>query len=349
VSCANGLLDVGSRELQAHDPRFFNSTSVPFDFDPDPLDAVGWETFLDTLWGDDEASKSALAEWFGYVVSGRTDLHKILLIVGPTRAGKGVISRTLGKLVGIQNVAGPTLSSLSGDFGLAPLLGKSLAVVSDARLNGRGAQVVVERLLSISGEDTLTVNRKYRDQWTGKLPARLMLCSNELPMLGDASMAVAGRFVPLLLTESFYGREDLELETRLASELTGILAWALDGLSRLNIRRQFTRPANVEDTLRALQDLASPTGAFVRDCCDPGTDKLVPIDDLYRVYRSWAEIGGHPKSSKTLFGRDLRAVLGGRLKVTQPGSGENRRRFYEGIDLTPAARKLLEDRVAEPR
>ena len=97
---------------------------------------------------------------------------------------------------------------------------------------------MVERLLSISGEDTLTVNRKYRDQWTGKLPARLMLCSNELPHLGDASMAVAGRFVPLLLTESFYGKEDLTLEDELAAELPGILNWALDGLERLAERRQ---------------------------------------------------------------------------------------------------------------
>jgi putative DNA primase/helicase len=349
VSCANGLLDVGSRLLVAHDPRYFNSTSVPFDFDPYALDPVEWEAFLDALWDDDQDSKSALAEWFGYVVSGRTDLHKILLLVGPTRAGKGVISRMLGKLVGAENVAGPTLSSLSGDFGLAPLLGKSLGVVSDARLNGRGAQIVVERLLSISGEDTMTVNRKYRDQWTGKLPARLMLCSNELPMLGDASMAVAGRFVPLLLTETFYGREDLELETRLGRELTGILAWALDGLTRLNTNGRFTRPPNVEDTLRMLQDLASPTGAFVRDCCEQGADKSVLIDDLYRVYRWWADIGGHSKSSKTVFGRDLRAALGGRLKVTQPGSGDNRRRVYEGIDLTADARKRLEDRKAESR
>ena len=123
------------------------------------------------------------------MISGRLDLHKILLIVGPTRAGNGVISRTLGRLVGTENVAGPTLSSLSGDFGLAPLLGKSLAVVSDARLNGRGAHVVVERLLSISGEDTLTVNRKYRDQWTGKLLARIVLCSNERPQNPDGRTA----------------------------------------------------------------------------------------------------------------------------------------------------------------
>jgi putative DNA primase/helicase len=182
-----GLLDVGRRELLSHDPRFWNATSVPFPYDPGAPAPGRWLAFLDDLWGDDAASIAALQEWFGYTISGRLDQHKILLLVGPTRAGKGVTSRILAALVGDENVAGPTLSSLNGDFGLAPLLGKTLAVVSDARLNGKGAHTVVERLLSISGEDTLTVNRKYRDQWTGKLPCRLMLCSNELPQLGDAS------------------------------------------------------------------------------------------------------------------------------------------------------------------
>ena len=55
----------------------------------------------------------------------------------PARAS---IARILSALVGRENVAGPTLSCLTGDFGLAPLLGKTLAVISDARLNGRGAR-----------------------------------------------------------------------------------------------------------------------------------------------------------------------------------------------------------------
>jgi putative DNA primase/helicase len=343
VSTANGLLDVGSRELLAHDPQFFNATSVPFGFEEEfALSPLRWQAFLRALWHNDSASINALAEWFGYVISGRLDLHKILMLVGPTRAGKGVIARTLGKLVGTENVAGPTLSSLSGDFGLAPLLGKSLAVVSDARLNGRGAHVVVERLLSISGEDTLTVNRKYKDQWTGKLPARLMLCSNELPQLGDASMAVAGRFVPLLLTESWYGREDLHLEDDLEDELPGILGWALDGLQRLTAEGRFTRPPSAEETLRSLQDLASPTAAFVRERCVRGSEHEVRVDDLWKAWRSWAEDNGHQKGNKQLLGRDLKAVLGGRLKVTQPGGGDNR---DAGMRASPCGRRARRDRT----
>ena len=120
----------------------------------------------------------------GYILGGDTSQQKIPLFVGPKRAGKGTIARVLTGLLGAHNVAAPTLASLSTNFGLSPLIGKPLALISDARLSGRSdSSVVVERLLSISGEDSLTIDRKYLDQWTGRLPTRLALMTNELPQL----------------------------------------------------------------------------------------------------------------------------------------------------------------------
>lgn len=63
----------------------------------------------------------------------------------------------LTKLIGSSNVAGPTTGSLAGTFGLQPLIGKSLAIISDARFTGQDIGTVVERLLCISGEDTLGI------------------------------------------------------------------------------------------------------------------------------------------------------------------------------------------------
>jgi len=191
VSCANGLLDVSTQELQPHTPLYFNQTSVPFDYDPLAPPPEKWLTFLNELWPPSEDGKenpaiAVTGEWFGYVVSGRTDLHKIFFMVGPTRGGKGTIGRILGALIGKRNACGPTLNSLGGEFGLTPLIGKSLAVISDVRFTGKNAGVIVERLLSISGEDTLTINVKFREHWSGKLPTRLHVMSNELPRLNDA-------------------------------------------------------------------------------------------------------------------------------------------------------------------
>jgi len=262
------------------------------------------------------------------------DLHKILLMVGPTRGGKGAIARVLGALIGRQNVAGPTLNSLGGEFGLAPLIGKPLAIISDARFVGRDSGIVVERLLSISGEDTLTVNRKYRDRWTGKLPCRLHVISNELPKLGDASTAIVGRIILLIVSRSWLGKEDYSLEPSLQQELPGILNWALDGLKRLSVdnANTFTRLASADEAIIAMRDLASPVGAFVRDRCVVGADKQIEVDRLYNSYGTWCEDNGHKKAVKQTFGRDLMAAIPSAHK-TRLGTPESRVYIYAGIAL----------------
>jgi putative DNA primase/helicase len=289
--------------------------------------------FLQKLWSQEPKAIDVLGEWFGYVISGRLDLHKIMLMVGPTRGGKGVIARVLTSLIGRQNVAGPTLNSLGGDFGLAPLISKPLAIISDARFVGKNGNIVVERLLSISGEDTLTVNRKYRDQWTGKLPSRVHVISNELPKLGDASTAIVGRIVLLPLSRSWLGKEDHGLERKLQAELSGILNWSLAGLQRLTIDNgnRFTRLASAEEAITVMRDLASPVMAFIREKCETGPDKQVEVDVFYEAYRNWCDSNGHVKASKQTLGRDLRAAVPA-IRVKQPGT-TNRMRVYEGISL----------------
>jgi putative DNA primase/helicase len=339
VAVGNGLLDITSRELHPHTPLYFNQTAVPFAYDAHAPEPAEWLSFLARLWPHEPEAINVLAEWFGYVISGRLDLHKILLMVGPTRGGKGVIARILTALIGKENVAGPTLNSLGGDFGLAPLIGKPLAIISDARFVGKNDNVVVERLLSISGEDTLTVNRKYRDQWNGKLPSRLHVISNELPRLGDASTVVVGRIVLLLLSQSWLGREDHKLEQRLHADLPGILNWALAGLERLTVNNgnRFTRVPSADEAIIIMRDLASPVAAFVREQCTVGPDLEIKVDDLFAAYKQWCKTNEHPKATKQIFGRDLRAAIPS-VRKTRPRHGHDQRQHvYAGIDLKAEA------------
>ena len=210
-------------------------------------------------------------------------------------------------------------------------------MISDARLNGHDASVVVERLLSLSGEDSLTVHRKHRIAWEGKLPARLMLCTNELPRLGDASGAIAGRFVTLTLERSWLHNENNALEPQLANELPGILNWALDGLDRLQKQQRFTRPESTDATFIALQDLASPVRAFIRDRCQVAPDLETTVDDLWQAWRKWAEDNGHGKGgTRQVFGRDLRAALP-TLRDGRSGPRGEQQRIYRGLGLEPEA------------
>jgi len=330
LPCRSTLLHLPTMRHVPATPLFFSVNALDFDPDPTAAAPTAWYQFLHQLFDDDMESLDLLQEWFGYCLTGDTSQQKMLLIAGPKRSGKGTIARVLNRLVGTGNVCGPTISSLAGPFGLQPLIGKSLAIVSDARFHGENVATVIERLLCISGEDTLTIDRKHIISVTMKLPTRFMFLTNEFPRLTDASGALAGRFVILRLTESFFGKEDTGLTNRLLEELPGILNWAIEGWQRLRERGHFVLPSSVIDVAQQIEDLSSPVSAFVRDACLIGPAHRVSVESLYDAWKRWCEGEGRQMvSTKQTFGRDLAAAIPGvtrrRSTAMQP--------FYEGIAL----------------
>ena len=340
ISFRNGLLNVEDwlknpmALLISHTPLLLNVNSLTFDFDPQAPEPQEWMQFLNGIWPDDLESQQALQEWAGYLLVHDTRLHKILLIIGPPRSGKGTIGRIFRELLGPFNVAGPTLSSLSGEFGLQPFLNKMLALISDARLNGRGNNsIIIERLLSISGEDPLTINRKFLPPLTVQLPTRIMMMSNELPDMRDASGALSKRYLVLTLLKSWFGNEDTSLFSRLSTELPGILLWALQGLARLNTRGRFTQPASSIQTIEELEAITSPIKTFIAERCDINPLAKVPIAVLYDAWSEWCNISGYPHAGNVQsFGKNLRAAFP-EIELIRPQEGQIRERCYKGITI----------------
>jgi len=334
VAMTNGLLHVRTRILHAHTVQYFNHHALPFAYEPQAPRPTTWLAFLDELWGDDTDTIDALQEALGYILGGDTSLQKIFLFVGPKRGGKGTIGRVLTGLLGAHHVAAPTLASLSTNFGLSPLIGKSLALIADARLGRAETYVVVERLLSISGEDSLTIDRKYREPWTGRLPTRFLIMTNELPKLSDASGALASRFVVFVLTKSFYGSENPRLTEHLLHEAPGIFNWSLEGLDRVLARGYLVNPDSGREAVQQLEDLSSPISAFLRDRCIVRFDASVPVDALWTAWKAWCESNGQGIGTKAVLGRDLRAAVP-TIRRERPRSedGEDREYVYTGLGL----------------
>jgi putative DNA primase/helicase len=345
VPFPNGLVHLerflagGDDHRVAPTPRYFSTRCLPYNFDPMAPQPAQWLDFLDSVWGHEPAAIRTLQEWFGYLLTGDTGQQKILMIVGPTRSGKGTIGRVVQALLGPEDSVGSGFTTLATQFGLAPLVDRGLAVLADARLSGKtDMAAIVERLLSISGEDAITVDRKHRAPWTGTLATRLMLLTNELPTLRDASMALANRLIVLEMTESFLGRGDPALMGKLRPELPGILLWALEGRRRLHKLGKFRMPESGRAVVDELKDLASPVGQFVAECCEVAPGCFIPKDALHGRYKVWnQEQGNEYTLSKVHFGRQLRAaapwVKAGERTVAGPFGEKESRASYIGIAL----------------
>jgi putative DNA primase/helicase len=343
----NGLLHLPAMRLLPTTPLFFSVNAVEFPYDPSAPEPIEWKRFMLSLWADDSEVISTLLELIGYFLLPATDQQKLFLIVGVKRSGKGTIARIIKHLLGSRNVCAPTLASLGQQFGLAPLIGKQLAIIPDARLSGRvDQQAIAERLLSISGEDALTIDRKFLPAWTGTLSTKIILLTNILPNLGDVSGALASRFIILVTEKSFFGREDLGLLQRLLPELPGIMNLAIAGWHRLRERGHFIQPASSIQALEDLENLTNPTGAFLREVCEIGPGRQVECSLLFCYWRAWAEKQNRQHvGTVQAFGVNIRAGMPG-LRISQPRQEGGRARCYEGIalkpDLDPSLRVIAE-------
>jgi P4 family phage/plasmid primase-like protien len=338
VSFRNGLLDVETGEFRVPTPAFFTLNAMPYDYNPAAPEPTVWLRFLESLWGDYQENTLTLQEWFGYCTIPDNRYQKMMFLVGPTRAGKGVILRTLTALVGGgRSATSITLAGLASQFGLQGLVGSLITQITDARFGGNRAEsaAVLERILSITGGDLIPIDRKHMTSVFMQLTTRLTIASNELPEIRDSSAAFVTRFIVLDFVRTFEDNPDATLSDRIAEEMPGVFNWAYAGLKRLRQRGRFLQPSRAKSHLNELKDLTSPVSVFLRDECvfEPGS--TISKRELFDAYiKHVSEHGRTFKANMEQFSKELGSAWPERETASvRVGDGEKRVRVWVGIRL----------------
>ncbi len=134
------------------------------------------------------------------------------------------------------------------------------------------------------------------------------------------------------MIELIYGRENPSLTDELLTEAPGIFNWCLEGLSRLTERGHFVQPQASRAAMQHLEDLASPVSAFLRDCCTFHPEATVGKDELWTVWKTWAEDAGAKKGTKDILIRDLRAARP-QIRSSRPTIGGKRVYMLTGLRI----------------
>ena len=207
IACRNLALHIPSESRLLHTPSLFNLNAVDFDYDPIAT-CPRWLGFLEEVLPDDAEAIDQLQKIAGYLLTPDTRQQKAFLLLGPKRSGKGTIGRILAALIGARNVVAPGLSSLATTFGAEQLINMRLALISDARLgHWIDDQTIIEWMLRITGEDHVTIQRKFLAAWSGRLPLRFVMLTNSLPRLHGQRRRLRGSLDhPSLYAELFRAR-----------------------------------------------------------------------------------------------------------------------------------------------
>lgn len=292
--CRGQIVDMLTQKVMPSN-YIFVPNGAEWTWSADVQKPVEWLKFIDSIFDDSKGDIQMLREWMGYVMSGDTWAQKGMIIVGPPRAGKGVIGHVLSALLGKSMVTSPTLSSIGKEFGLQSSLNKRLCLMSDARLSTRAdVMAVVEVLLRVIAGDMIDIGRKYKGNLTTVLDTRVMLLTNEMPQLYDGSDAINKRFLVIELHKSFLGKEDSQLLDRLMEELPAIAKWCCEGYRALRKRARFDETVTSRAATDSWYEDTNPAVSFFLEHFELSDDpeSKVQTGEVYEMYKTWCESNG---------------------------------------------------------
>lgn len=328
INLKNGLYQLDSLRLIAHDPELFSTIQLAASFDA-AAQAPRFLAFLNDCL--DPATQLLVQELCGYLLVPETRAQKAFVLVGEGGAGKSTLLLVLQELLlGRQNVANISWQSLGEKFLTAELEGRLANIFADLPSKNIDDSNLFK---SITGEDWLTVQRKNKDPYTFKATARLVFSCNNIPKnLGDRSEAFYRRLVIVpFLPPRPAAQRDLHLQDKLAGEAPGILNWALAGLKRLRASGYcFSESPASQAALANYRVAGSSVLSFVEDCCVLAAQRQVSAATLYHGYQQYTGGSGLRPVSQKRFFMELKASFG---MIEKERENITRRSMYIGIDL----------------
>ena len=288
IAFNNGVYNVITGQMEPHNQDVFNTTVLPYDWNPTAT-AHRWIQFLDEVFEGDAERIALLQEWFGYMMTPDYSHQKILFMLGPQRCGKGTIGKLLREVIGGENFSGGSLSNFADGNYIETLRNKTAIFIGDAekKIGPVAIHGVIERLKAISGNDEVAFNRKYLSGLSESLPCRITMASNSIPQLFDDSGALAARLMPLPFYRTFYDNEDTQLADKLRAEIAGIAAWSVEGLRRLRNVGRFTTPTTSARESQTIAEAYSPLNMFIACCIEPNEKGRETSKTLYDAYSRW--------------------------------------------------------------
>lgn len=314
----NCILDLNTNEVFPHTHDLRTTSILPYDYNPE-AQCPNWLAFLQSIWGSTAAHPDntyvelipALQKFMGYLLLDDIGLHKMAYLIGKPRAGKSMITKVMNMVYGHENIGNPSLDTITEPAIQASIWNKKVAIINDAADSVARKSDLVSIIKNITGGDVREVNRKFLSSISVTFRCRIVITSNTLPALTEASSAMVDRGLFFPFNRSFAGREDLGLENKLMTETQGILNWCIQGLRMLNeCERRLVNPECAMEEVRTFRSLSNPLASFVDTCLISRPDAITNAHDVFTRYRQWmlnsGSKGGFQDPNN--FFRNLRAL-----------------------------------------
>lgn len=315
----NGVYNIHTQHFSKHDQKyyFFQKLPVRWVFN---ADQTKWKQFLKEVVSQEDAK--ILQEFIGYCLLRTHKYHKGIMLLGEGANGKSVFLNTIIEFLGKENVTGISLQEMENNrFSIASLKDKMANIYCD--LSPKALEDTGKFKL-LTGQDTLMIEKKYKDAEQFSNTAKMLFSANNLPPVKDVSKGLFRRWIIIKFPNDFSKNpnENLIHELTTPECLQGILLWALEGLERLEKQRKFSESKSTEETKRMYLRLSNPIMAFIMDKLEYNAQEYTPKWIIYEEYEKYCTKMQLYCENTSVFWRNARYFMPHGVRV--------QRKSYEG-------------------
>jgi putative DNA primase/helicase len=216
------------------------------------------------------------------------------------------------------------------------LIGKRLNIIEEVS----GNYYQSNKLKKLISGEQVTIDIKYKPQFTFRPQAKFVFSVNLLPRVDDVSTATERRICAVQFLNNYRKNPNTKLRSSvglLAGELSGILNWMLEGADDLEENENFIV---TQEQIKMLDDYRAENSAvegFLQECVVLDEDSSIETPDLYSEYKKWsASEGGRKQKANITFQKEVIAYGAKDDRFTfEPRKYGGSEAKYVGIKLSP--------------
>nr|QGT51066.1 hypothetical protein Firmicute1046_1420 [uncultured Firmicutes bacterium] len=290
ISFENGILDLKTRQLLPHSPRYIITYGIQCSY----MDGQcpNFEQFIYTAMGGNAGLIERALQMIGYILSPDMNGKVFFVLQGCPHSGKSLLSELLRLFFNKEAAISLDVHELIERFSVSNLEGKTLWISPDLPSTSLDAKAV-SKLKQLTGNDYISADVKYQNRKEFFCHAKFVLSTNHPFVTRQPDEAFMERIVAIPFLYSVPKEyQDHNLLEKMKAEMGAIAFKAIQAYCRLvGNKYQFagnyqlnSAPVLYQQGSENMTDLSTATYSFMMSCFEEDKQGIVFIEDAHKAF-----------------------------------------------------------------
>lgn len=334
INVKNGMLsidDKGKVKLIPHTPDIITFKQFNAIYNPAAKSAQLEEALFKWFNGNSEDIE-LFKQLMGYLMMDHVDYEKIFFFIGLPSTGKTCLMKLIISFCGKENVSSISLSDMNENFGLEPIINKTVNIFGDIP---KTKMLKTDKFKMLADGSPMNIKRKYKSVLTYSFTGKLIFGMNQFPDMSNDFTGIERRLV-IFRFNHIFRKDDPDYNPHIITDLSSdecmsaLLNMAVEGYQSLLKNKGFI---TTKESVAALDEFVSENDTVMQWLSEANIDEdhllHEPIrngmNGLYYEYTAFCiTIGEEPKRQRDFsaaicsrygFIADSRRFKGKRLRV----------------------------------